>query len=92
MAKTEAAALSVNSVVVPINLLILVTAVVVLTRSLVIIKVAGAAGTDAVTVNNLAVLSALGATLTDEDDPTPFTAFTPNTKEVIAGATLAKLT
>ena len=55
-------------------------------------NVAGAAGTVAVTVNSLAVLSALGATFTVVEGPTPFTAFTPNTRELIAGATLAKLT
>ena len=79
-----------NVVSLPINLLTTVTAVVV--TPLVRVKVAGAAGNGEVTVNSLAVLVALGATFIDEEDPTPFTAFTPNTKEFIACATLAKLT
>ena len=90
MAKTEAAAVNLNIVSVPINLLTTVIAVAV-TPS-VSVKVAGAAGIVAVTVYNLAVLSALGATLTDEEDPTPFTAFTPNTKEVVPASTSSKLT
>ena len=92
MAKTEAAAVNLNVVLVPINLLTTVIAVAV-TPS-VRVNVVGAAGTVDVSVSNLAVEVVVGfnALLLVMDEPTPLTALTPILVTVVPDVTPAKLT